>query len=214
MDSLRVIHADDRFVVVDKPAGLLSVPGKGPTKADCAVARVRAMFAHARGPMIVHRLDMDTSGLLLIALEEDAQRTLSAQFERRNVEKRYIALLHGMVDRESGLIDFPIRPDLDRRPYQIHDPVHGREARTRFRVLSYEIDRTRVEFRPITGRAHQIRVHAAHPLGLRCPVVGDVLYAGEAPGERAPRLMLHAAGLAFDHPTSGARLEFSIPTPF
>ena len=149
--------------MVDKPSGLLSVPGKGEQNQDCVVARVRAMVPEARGPMIVHRLDMETSGLLVVALDEDAQRELSMQFERRDVEKSYVAVLDGIVERDAGVIDLPLRPDIDNRPVQIVDHVHGRPATTRYRVLVREGDRTRVHFEPVTGRTHQLRVHAATP---------------------------------------------------
>jgi tRNA pseudouridine32 synthase/23S rRNA pseudouridine746 synthase len=212
-----ILHADPRFVIIDKPAGMLSVPGKGPDKADCAISRVRAIFPHARGPMVVHRLDMDTSGLLLIALNPASQRELSRQFEHRLTSKRYIALLEGSVTYDAGEITVPLRPDIDNRPHQIADLVHGREAITRYRVLAREIDRTRVEFEPITGRSHQLRVHAAlprlfigpRPGGLGCPIVGDVLY-----GTPAERLMLHASRLEILDPDTGARLCFESPAPF
>lgn len=212
-----IIHADPRFVVIDKPPGMLSVPGKGPDKADCAVSRVRSMFPHARGPMVVHRLDMDTSGLLVVALDPGTQRELSRQFEQRLTSKRYIALLDGSLAHDAGEVNVPLRPDIDRRPHQIADFVHGREAITRYRVLGREIDRTRVEFEPVTGRSHQLRVHAAlprtlenaRPGGLGCPIVGDVLY-----GSPGARLMLHATRLEILDPDTGARLRFESPAPF
>lgn len=198
--------------MVDKPAGMLSVPGKGPDRVDCAVARVARMFP-STGPMIIHRLDMDTSGLLVVAINEHAQRELSRQFEERLVEKRYIALVEGQVERPEGVIDFPMRLDVERRPYQIRDDVHGRNAVTRYRVRAYETDRTRIEFVPVTGRTHQLRVHAAHPTGLGHPILGDVLY-GSGRGAESPRLMLHAEFLSFLHPTTGQRLEFTSPPGF
>lgn len=229
--SLTIVHADPRFVVVDKPSGLLSVPGKGPANADCVAARVKAMFPQATGPMVVHRLDMDTSGLIVVALDADAQRELSRQFEQRLVEKKYVALLDGVVERDAGEIDLPIRPDVDHRPYQMVDFVHGRRAVTQFRVLARETDRTRVEFVPITGRAHQLRVHAADPVyrgppgamprelggahgacvGLGHPILGDALYGDP---KAAPRLMLHAAWISFVRPGDGMRVESDAPSPF
>lgn len=159
--------ATNRFVVVNKPAGLLSVPGKGEHKQDCVASRVRAMFsrpgmAGATGPVTVHRLDMDTSGLIICALDAETQRQLSGQFERREVEKRYVALVDGIVACESGTIDVPIRPDITNRPYQIVDRSHGRPARTNWKVMAIETDRTRVELIPMTGRTHQLRVHCAY----------------------------------------------------
>lgn len=207
--SLAVVQATTRYVVVDKPAGMLSVPGKGPDKADCVASRVRAMFPAATGPLVVHRLDMDTSGLLVLGLDPDAQRDLSMQFERREVDKAYIALLDGVVAGDSGVIDLPIRLDVDRRPIQIVDHVRGRSAVTRWRVLAREIDRTRVLMEPATGRTHQLRVHAAE--GLGCPIIGDVLYGDPSSG---PRLMLHAGALSFRGPGARARVTFRSPTPF
>lgn len=218
--SLRTVAQGSSWVVIDKPAGLLSVPGKGdePHKKDCVVARVAVMFPDATGPLIVHRLDMDTSGLLVLGLTADAQRRLSKQFEERRVSKRYIALLDGIVDHaREGEVNLPLRLDPANRPWQIVDGLHGRESVTRWRVLSYEVDRTRVEFTPITGRAHQLRVHAATSLacgGIGHCIVGDVLYgcayrrAGEV-GRLVPaeRMMLHAAHLAFDDPETGERVE-------
>ncbi|MCC6676174.1 MAG: RluA family pseudouridine synthase [Phycisphaerales bacterium] len=217
--DLTVIHEDHRFVVVDKPAGMLSVPGKGVSKQDCAAARVRARYPAATGPLVVHRLDMETSGLLVFALDEAAQRELSAQFEQRLVEKAYIALLEGIVGAERGEVRVPIRADIANRPVQIVDFAHGRAAVTRFRVVAREIDRTRICFEPVTGRTHQLRVHAAYsgPAGeeggdiIGCPILGDPLY-GDAGS--AARLMLHASELSFLHPSMGRRLAFSSPIPF
>mgnify|MGYP001434236544 CR=1 FL=1 len=210
--DLQIVHRGERVVVVDKPAGLLSVPGKGEANQDCAVARVRAMFPSATGPMIVHRLDMDTSGLLIVALDPEAQRDLSMQFERREVEKSYTALVDGIVPLESGTIDVPIRMDPDNRPYQVVDRSHRRPAVTCYKVLAYETDRTRLELIPLTGRTHQLRVHCAH---MGHPILGDVLY-GPQPrtAEAAPRLMLHAGMLTFTDPDSGRRLRVVRPAPF
>lgn len=229
METLPVLAATPRFVIVDKPAWLLSVPGRGPDRADCVAARVARLFPHARGPLIVHRLDMETSGLMVLALDPEAQRDLSAQFERRTVEKEYVALIQeaplttpspGETDAlpgrwhdplaqgDAGILDLPLRPDLTCRPVQIVDHARGRPARTRWRVLAREVDRLRVCFVPYTGRTHQIRVHAA--VGLRRPIVGDVLYGGEP----ASRIMLHAWRLAFREPGTSRRLEFCSPPPF
>jgi len=210
--DLQIVHRGERVVVVDKPAGLLSVPGKGEANQDCAVARVRAMFPSATGPMVVHRLDMDTSGLLIVALDPEAQRDLSMQFERREVEKSYTALVDGIVPLESGTIDVPIRMDPDNRPYQVVDRSHRRPAVTCYKVLAYETDRTRLELIPLTGRTHQLRVHCAH---MGHPILGDVLY-GPQPrtAEAAPRLMLHAGMLTFTDPDSGRRLRVVRPAPF
>lgn len=224
MRDLRVIHAAGRYVVIDKPAGLLSVPGKGTDKQDCAVARVRAMFPRATGPMVVHRLDMETSGLLIVALDAEAQRELSMRFAAREVEKRYVALLEGVVAADGGTIRLPLRPDVENRPVQIVDFVHGNEAITRWQVRAREVDRTRVHFEPLTGKTHQLRVHAAVPPdaivlddgtrtgGIGHAIVGDVLY-GTGLGDAAPRLMLHAERLALTTPGEGWR-EFESPPEF
>lgn len=218
--SLRIVAHSPSWVVIDKPAGLLSVPGKGdePWKKDCVASRVAAMFPEATGPLIVHRLDMDTSGLLVLGLTPGAQRQLSKQFEERLVSKRYVALLDGAVEHaREGEVNLPIRLDPENRPWQVVDGLHGRESVTRWRVLSYETDRTRVEFTPSTGRAHQLRVHAATSIacgGIGHCIVGDVLYgngyrrAGEV-GRLVPaeRMMLHAAYLAFNDPGTGERVE-------
>lgn len=203
---LEVIHRGRGYVAINKPSGVLSVPGKNAKVPNC-VEIGRRMFPEATGPMVVHRLDMETSGILLIALDEDSQRELSMQFEARMVDKKYVALLHGLVDADAGRVDLPIRPDIDRRPIQIVDHVHGKASTTLFRVLSREVDRTRVEFEPITGRTHQLRVHAATPRGeggMGHAIIGDVLYS---PPPHATRLMLHASFLAFMVPSTGRRVE-------
>jgi tRNA pseudouridine32 synthase/23S rRNA pseudouridine746 synthase len=213
--GLTVVHATDRYVVIDKPAGLLSVRGKGPDKSDCVAERVRTAFPRARGPVVVHRLDMDTSGLLVLALDEDAQRELSEQFERRRVRKAYIALVDGLLAVQRGEINVPMRPDIDRRPVQIADWTFGRPAVTRFDVLALETDRTRLRLEPVTGRTHQLRVHCAHPLGLGTPILGDVLYGPpQIDPASAGRLMLHAAELAFREPGTGVEVRFVSTPPF
>ncbi|MCB9838456.1 MAG: RluA family pseudouridine synthase [Phycisphaeraceae bacterium] len=217
---MTILTAHDDFVVIDKPPGLLSVPGRGPDKADCASARVAARFPHATGPLICHRLDMDTSGLIVFALNPDAQRHLSMQFEARTVAKRYIALLDGRVERDHGEIDLPILFDYPNRPRKIIDD-RGKPSQTHWRTIGAGKDAigpwTRVEFTPITGRSHQLRVHAAAPFdpanpasGLGAPIRGDSLYNPRAGG--GDRLHLHASRLAFDHPTNGSRIEcHSVP---
>lgn len=239
-NDLRIVLEDPGggWVVVDKPAGLLSVPGKGdePHKKDCVASRVAAMFPSATGPLIIHRLDMDTSGLLVLGLTPDAQRALSRQFEERRVKKRYIALLDGIIEfADEGEVNLPIRLDPDHRPWQVVDGLHGRAALTRWRVLSREVDRTRVVFSPVTGRAHQLRIHAATSReagGIGRCILGDVLYGsgyrGPPPPDATPppptgphgtlvpaeRLMLHASYLAFSDPVTGRRIEASSPAPF
>jgi tRNA pseudouridine32 synthase/23S rRNA pseudouridine746 synthase len=215
LPGLDVVHEHERFVVIDKPAGLLSVRGKGPDKTDCAAERVRAAFPRCRGPVVVHRLDMDTSGLMVLALDGDAQRELCEQFAERRVRKAYVALVDGLLGRDRGEINLPMRVDLDRRPVQIADWTFGRAATTRFEVTALETDRTRVRLEPITGRTHQLRLHCAHPLGLDAPILGDVLYGPpRIDPAAAGRLMLHATELAFNEPGTGRELEFVSTAPF
>lgn len=197
---------------MDKPSGLLSVPGKGPEKADCLAARVRRAFPSASGPLVVHRLDFETSGLVVFGLDPDAQRELSRQFERRIAEKGYIALVEPPPRGDHGRVDFPMRADVDRRPYQILDREHGRPAVTQWSLLAVEVDRARLRLTPLTGRTHQLRVHCAHREGLGSPIVGDPLYGPDpAPSDR---LMLHASFLAFTDPGGGGRVEFQSTPPF
>ena len=173
------------------------------------LARLRERYASASGPLLVHRLDLDTSGLLVAALDADAHRTLQRCFAEREVDKRYVAIVDGRVGGESGTIELALRLDPYDRPRRIHDPASGRAAVTRWRVLERAGDRTRVELQPLTGRTHQLRVHASHPLGLAAPVVGDRLY-----GRGGGRLLLHARALSFVHPGSGRRVEFESREPF
>lgn len=209
--EITVLHADSHIAVVNKPGGMLSMPGRGPDKQDCVVSRVRALFPECIEFPTVHRLDMDTSGLLVLGLTRHAQRELSRQFHDRTPSKRYVALLEGRVTRPEGTVDLPMNRDFFDRPRQIYDPIHGRQALTFWRRLGEEGGCTRVEFRPVTGRTHQLRLHAAHALGLAAPIVGDRLYgSGTRPGE----LRLHAEHLAFDHPVDGKRLAFSVPAHF
>jgi tRNA pseudouridine32 synthase/23S rRNA pseudouridine746 synthase len=210
---ITIVHASERYVVIDKPAGMLSVPGKGEDNKDCAAARVREAFPGASGPLVVHRLDMDTSGLLLFGLDADAQRELSMQFENREVEKRYVALVDGLVAAESGEIDVPMRADIENRPVQIVDHEQGRPSVTRWRLLALETDRSRLELEPLTGRTHQLRVHMAH---AGHAILGDVLY-GPRPrtASLAPRLCLHAAMLEFREPgRGGAKVRLESRAPF
>jgi tRNA pseudouridine32 synthase/23S rRNA pseudouridine746 synthase len=205
-EELVIVHRNERFLVLDKPAGMLSVPARDETITDSLMARVQRRFPNA---VAVHRLDLDTSGLLLVALDEQMYRLLQAQFLSREVQKRYVAVLEGDVARSEGTIELPLRVDLDQRPRQLVDFEHGKAATTRFEVLSREGNRTRVAFFPLTGRTHQLRVHAAHQQGLGTPIVGDRLY-----GKPDSRLMLHAEALRFRVPSTGAWLEFEVSAPF
>lgn len=206
-----VIFRDGSLLVVNKPAGLLAVPGRGADKQDCVVARLRPLVPAMIAQPAVHRLDMATSGLMIVAVTAAAHRQLSRQFETRQVRKRYIALLDGIVAGRQGEIRLPFRLDPANRPCQIHDPIHGKMGITSWRRLAIEGSRTRVEFTPVTGRTHQLRVHAAHRLGLGIPIVGDRLY-GRGDGEE--RMLLHASFLALSHPVSGTPLTFASPAPF
>jgi tRNA pseudouridine32 synthase/23S rRNA pseudouridine746 synthase len=202
------MHADDSVVVIDKPAGLLAVPGRGDDKADCAAARVQRRFADA---LVVHRLDMATSGLLAFARGIEAQRVMSRAFETRAVDKRYVALVHGELPHESGEIDLPLAADWPNRPRQVVDRVRGRPSLTRWRVLAREPGRTRVALEPVTGRSHQLRVHL---LAIGHPIVGDALYAPAHLPALAPRLLLHACRLALPHPRDSAPLVVESAPPF
>lgn len=207
--SLDIVHEDRFLVVVDKPSGLLSVPGRRPEHADCVAARVRARFPEATGPLTVHRLDMDTSGLIVLALDPTTHRALSRLFQEREVSKRYEAVVDGRVRPDEGTISLSLRLDLDNRPYQIVDEQRGRPALTRWRVLARGDRWTRVEFVPHTGRTHQLRVHAA--VGLGCPIRGDLLYGDPT---SAPRLQLHATTLSLRHPATGVQIEWHSPPTF
>jgi tRNA pseudouridine32 synthase/23S rRNA pseudouridine746 synthase len=203
----RVVHADDWIVVADKPSGLHSVPGKGEEKADSAIGRLGRVFPGIR---LVHRLDRDTSGVMVFARTHPAQAALGRQFEGRSVEKTYVARLAGQLAGDSGEVDLPLCVDWPNRPRQHVDHANGRPARTLWRVIGRAEDETRVELRPLTGRSHQLRVHMA---ALGHPILGDTLYAGEGAQDH-PRLMLHAAEIVFDHPGSGARVSYAAPPPF
>jgi tRNA pseudouridine32 synthase / 23S rRNA pseudouridine746 synthase len=210
-NSLTIVHTDPSFVVVEKPGGLLSVPGRGPDKQDCVVNRIKATFLGCIDQPAVHRLDMLTSGLMVLALTRKSHRHLSIQFEHHIVEKRYIALVEGIVQEKSGEITLSFRLDPDNRPYQIYDPVHGKTGTTRWRRLDVTAGKTRIEWTPLTGRTHQLRLHAAHALGMGFPIIGDRLYGD---GKEGDQMLLHASFLSFLHPCTGKRIEFYSPPPF
>jgi tRNA pseudouridine32 synthase / 23S rRNA pseudouridine746 synthase len=205
-----VLYRDDRIVVFDKPGGLLSVPGIGADKRDCLASRAVSAFPGAR---IVHRLDRDTSGVIILALDEDAHRELSRQFHDREVEKTYIAMVAGVPAEDSGTIELPMRKDMDPRnaPRQVIDHEQGRRAVTHWKVLERLGDRARIELQPITGRSHQLRLHMKE---IGHPILGDDLYASSAVLAMADRLMLHASSLSIVHPTTGAPMTFSAACPF
>ena len=194
-----ILFEDQWLLVLHKPEGVLSVPGK--SEEQSIYSLLRARYPKATGPLVVHRLDMATSGLLLAAKTQEVHRHLQAQFENRSIKKRYIALLDGILSEEEGVIDLPICPDYLDRPRQMVNEELGKTAITRYQVMDRKNGQTRIAFFPLTGRTHQLRVHAAHPLGLNCPIVGDELY-----GRKAERLYLHAEYLEFIHPVSGQRM--------
>ena len=191
--DITVVFEDDYLAVINKPAEFLSVPGKNVK--DSVFQRVKDLYPNATGPLIVHRLDMSTSGLLLIAKSEEIYKDLQSQFIKRTVQKRYVALLEGIVPNNEGLIDLPLRVDLDNRPNQLVCYEHGKPAQTKYKVIARKEGKTRIHFYPISGRTHQLRVHASHLLGLNCPIIGDDLY-----GTKSNRLHLHAEEITFKHP--------------
>ena len=210
-DTVEILYEDATLAVVVKPAGLCSVPGTDPSLPSL-YQWARQHYPQAEGALLVHRLDMDTSGGMLLALPPEAHRQLQQQFAARTVEKRYEALLQGALPAargSEGTIDLPLCLDPYDRPRQMVHPLHGKAALTRYQVLQCEDGRTRIAFYPLTGRTHQLRVHAAHPAGLGLPILGDRLY-----GQPAQRLYLHAASLSFTHPITGERLHFESPAPF
>ncbi|MCQ2288685.1 MAG: pseudouridine synthase [Muribaculaceae bacterium] len=206
-DDLEVVYDDQWLTVVNKPSGMLSVPGK--LLDDSAQTRFQRLYPLASGPIVVHRLDQETSGLLVFAKDKDTHKALQEQFACRAISKTYIAVLDGVVAEDAGVIELPLRPDVDDRPRQMVDPVHGKNAVTSYKVLERKDGRTLIEFRPHTGRTHQLRVHASHPQGLNAPIVGDVLY-----GTSSSRLMLHAGALAFLHPHTGELVAVTCPCQF
>ncbi|WP_293995913.1 RluA family pseudouridine synthase [Sphaerotilus sp.] len=208
--TLELLYVDAVLVVVRKPSGLLSVPGRGPERADCVSARVQRQIPDA---LVVHRLDMATSGLLLLARGAESQRRLSTAFAERRIAKRYTAVVAGQVAGEQGEVCLPLVCDWPNRPRQMVDHTLGKPALTRWRVLSRQPDSgtTRLALEPVTGRSHQLRVHLQ---SMGHPIVGDTLYAPDPWQQAAPRLLLHACHLAFAHPLSGAALAFDDPPAF
>ena len=204
---LRVMHHDSEIVVVDKPAGLLSVPGRGEDRADCLIARLRGVFPEI---LLVHRLDLDTSGVMVFALTRRAQADLGQQFETRQVRKTYVARLWGKLEPSEGRVDLPLIVDWPNRPRQHVNHETGRPAQTDWKVLASDGLETRVRLTPLTGRSHQLRVHMAE---TGHPILGDPLYA-EGAARDFPRLMLHAESLRFRHPETRKTVTFTAPAPF
>jgi tRNA pseudouridine32 synthase/23S rRNA pseudouridine746 synthase len=205
---LSIVYQDDDLLIVNKPSGLLTVPGKDPKHADCLIARINRVFPTAK---IVHRLDMATSGIICLAMHKEAHRNLSIQFQDRKTAKRYIARVFGKLEQETGSVDLPLICDWPNRPKQMVDHDNGKPSLTHFKVLEYEQNATRVELTPITGRSHQLRVHM---LSLGHPILGDKLYAHPEAFAMAPRLQLHAEMLTLAHPASGETLIFEAAPEF
>lgn len=205
--QLQILHEDEDLLVIVKPHEFLSVPGK--VELDSVYTRIQEMFPSITGPIIVHRLDMATSGIMLLAKNKEAHRALQAQFIERTVKKRYEALLEGELNEDKGRIELPLRVDLEDRPRQLVCYEHGKSAVTIWEKRKVSEGRTKVYFYPITGRTHQLRVHAAHHLGLNAAIVGDDLY-----GQSADRLHLHAGFISFNHPSTGKPMKFSVPAEF
>ncbi|TSJ48236.1 RluA family pseudouridine synthase [Fluviicola chungangensis] len=205
--DLEIVFEDEYLVIVNKPAEFLSVPGKNIT--DSVYTRMKEKYPEATGPLIVHRLDMSTSGILVLAKDKQVHMHLQKQFIKRNVQKRYVALLDGIVVKDSGIIDLPLRVDLDDRPRQLVCYEHGKRAVTKWEVVERRNSQTLIYFYPITGRTHQLRVHAAHMLGLNAPIVGDDLY-----GSKENRLHLHAQFLQFTHPITKEAVKIKVDAEF
>lgn len=215
LDAVMLVHADEHLLVFDKPSGLLSVPGRGADKQDCLAARAQRLYPDA---LVVHRLDMATSGLFLMARGASMQRRLSDAFAQREIGKRYVAVVSGRLEMavggdasDWGLIDLPLAADWPNRPRRIVDRERGKPSQTRWRVVSHDNTTTRVELEPLTGRSHQLRVHLQ---ALGHSILGDALYAPPEVQAAAPRLLLHATDLRISHPLTGEALAFASPAPF
>lgn len=205
--DLEIIYEDGALIVVHKPAEFLSVPGKDIK--DSVYTRIKERYPSATGPLIVHRLDMSTSGVLLLTKTKEANKALQSQFINRTIKKRYVALLDGNLSKNSGKITLPLRVDLNDRPKQLVDFTYGKPAETDWKIINKENGKTRVHLYPITGRTHQLRMHAAHKNGLNTPIVGDDLY-----GKKEKRLHLHAEFIEFLHPTTLKKMSFTVAPKF
>ena len=205
--DIEIVYEDEVMLAINKPTEFLSVPGK--TIFDSVYARIKEKYPDATGPLIVHRLDMSTSGIMLIAKNEATAVQLQSQFINRTIKKRYVALLDGLLEKSHGYIDLPLRVDLDDRPRQLVCYEHGKPAQTKWKTIEVKNGKTKVHFYPITGRTHQLRVHASHNLGLHTPIVGDDLY-----GAKADRLHLHAEYIQFEHPITKEVMEILVEAEF
>ena len=205
--ELPVLFEDEHLVVINKPAEFLSVTGKESTYTVESIMRTK--YPEATGPLIVHRLDMSTSGILIVAKTKEIHKLLQEQFIKKTIQKRYVALLNGVLSQKKGIIELPLRVDLEDRPKQLVCFEHGKKAITHWEVINIQNQQTKVHMYPITGRTHQLRVHAAHNLGLNIPIVGDDLY-----GTKSTRLHLHAEQLIFTHPVTKQQVTITAPSPF
>jgi len=205
--ELEIVYEDNVLLIVNKPSEFLSVPGKNIS--DSVYTRIKEKYPKATGPLIVHRIDMSTSGILLLTKTKEAHKVLQSQFIKRTIKKRYVALLDGDLTESSGTIKLPLRVDLDDRPRQLVDFEYGKNAETNWQIIKKENGKTKVYFYPITGRTHQLRVHAAHKDGLNTPIVGDDLY-----GKKENRLHLHAEFIEFSHPETNKKMSFTIAADF
>lgn len=208
--ELKVIADFKSFAVVEKPSGILSTPGSDPNMPDM-MSLFRKQFPGTISHSIVHRLDMDTSGIMVMAKNQRSHQNLSRQFADRIVQKKYEALLEGEITGESGSIELAFSLDFENKPLQIYDPIKGKSGITHWELISIENGISRILFKPVTGRTHQLRLHASHELGLNTPIVGDKFYNS---GEIRTRLMLHARDISFRDPETGVMLEFTSPVPF
>ena len=207
-DPLDILHADHEILIVNKPAGLLSVPGKGPELADCLIARIQDVFPQA---LLIHRLDRDTSGVMVFALTPHAQRHIGLQFEKRQTKKTYVARVAGRLEPKTGTVDLPLIVDWPNRPKQMVCHETGKSAHTDWRVLKASDEESRVRMFPKTGRSHQLRVHM---LALGHPILGDPFYAEGAARDDHARLMLHSEELRLRHPDGGEGVRFRAKAPF
>ena len=205
--ELRIVFEDDDIIIVNKPPEFLSVPGK--EIKDSVYTRIKQKYPEATGPLIVHRLDMSTSGIIVLTKTKEANKIVQKQFIKRTVKKRYVALLSGKLTKKQGVIKLPLRLDLDDRPRQLVDFINGKKSETNWTVIAHNNNQTRIHLYPITGRTHQLRVHAAHKEGLNIPIKGDDLY-----GNKQDRLYLHAEFIEFVHPSSKKEISFTVPADF
>ena len=203
-----ILYADSEIVIANKPSGLLSVPGRGPEKQECLVSHLQVLYPEIK---IVHRLDMDTSGIMVLALNAEAHRNLSRQFQDRETSKTYHAICAGIAGLTEGLTKLPMRCDWERRPLQMIDFKQGKHAETQWKVIEQATDRFLIELTPITGRSHQLRLHMK---SLGHPILGDNLYADPMSLTMSSRLLLHATRLSFKHPTNEVTMEFTAPVEF